>query len=162
MKWPTFKSKKRHLKYTSVASWLHGESVPRNFAVEYGSGRRPDYKIYMDQFCELRQHLFEKHVLTLSKNCQDQLRNGEHPSFAHSKVDQAEPVLKRLRAILSSHTKVREIRIKTAQMGRVQFNVILKDEPTLEEAEMIPEYFEGYIVNTCWTRKGEQGDSAKV
>ena len=35
---------------------------------------------------------------------------------------------------------------------KTSFNVILKNEPTLEQWEMIPEYFEGYVINTVWKK----------
>jgi hypothetical protein len=150
MKNPFFKKKKSHLDYTSIYSWLHGESVPKGFFVEYGSGRRPDFKLYVDQFCELRQHLFDTHVKTLPDEIQKQLKSRQHPSQTHAKIKQAEPALQRLKDILSGLDFIKDVSIKSAQMDLVQFNVILKGEPTLEQAEMIPEYFEGYVINMVW------------
>ncbi|MEZ5944187.1 MAG: hypothetical protein R3C18_22570 [Planctomycetaceae bacterium] len=34
-----------------------------------------------------------------------------------------------------------------------QLNVKLKHEPTLEQWKMIPEYLEGYVINTVWARE---------
>ena len=150
MKFPFSNKKKSHLEYTSISSWFHGESIPKGFALEYGSGRRPDYKVYMTQFCELRQHLFDKHMKTLPKEIQTQLKNRQHPSQSHTTKQQAKPVLQRLKNALSGLDFVKDVSIKMAQMNMVQFNVILKSEPTVEQAEMIPEYLEGYIVNTVW------------
>jgi hypothetical protein len=154
MKLPGFNKKRSHLEYTSTASWFHGESVPKGFGVEYGSGRRPDFKIYVTQYCELRQHLFDKHLKTLPDEIQKQLKSGQHPSQSHSKIKQAETVLQRLKNLLSGLDFIKDVSIKNAQMNLVQFNVILENEPTLEQAEMIPEYFEGYVINTVWTRGG--------
>jgi hypothetical protein len=150
MKFPRFNKKKSHLEYTSIASWFHGESVPKGFAVEYGSGRRPDFKVYVDQFCELRQHLFDKHLKTLPDEIQEQLKTRQHPSQSHSRIKEAEPVLQTLKDILAGLDFVEDVSIKNAQLGLLQFNVTLKSEPTLEQAEMIPEYLEGYIINTVW------------
>jgi len=154
MKFPAFNKKKSHLGYTSTASWLHGESVPKGFVVEYGSGRRPDFKIYVTQYCELRQHLFDQHLKTLPDEIQKQLKSGQHPSQSHSKIKQAEPVLQRLKDLLSGLDFIKEVSIKNAQMNMVQFNVFTNNEPTLEQAEMIPEYFEGYIINSLRNRDG--------
>lgn len=153
MQFPFFMKKKSHLEYTSISGWLHGESVPQKFALEYGSGRRPDYKVYMTQFCELREHLFERHIKTLPEEIQKQLESGQHPSQSQANIGQAEPVLKRLKDILSGLDFVEDVSIKRAQMNLAQFNVIVKDEPTLQQSEMIPEYFEGYVINTVWRRK---------
>ena len=142
--------KKSHLEYTSIASWFHGESVPKGFAGECGSGRRPDYQIYVDQYCELKQHLFERHIKTLPDEIQKQLQSRQHPSQSHAKINQALPILQTLKAILCGLDFVKDVSIKNAQMDLVQFNVVLENEPTLEQAEMIPEYFEGYVVNTVW------------
>lgn len=154
MKSPFFNKKKSHLKYTSTSSWFHGESVPKGFALEYGSGRRPDYKVYVTQYRELRQHLFDKHMKTLPDEIQTQLKNRQHPSQTHAKKQQAEPVLQRLKDTLSGFDFVKDVSIKMAQMDMVQFNVSLKNEPTIEQAEMIPEYLEGYIINTVWNHNG--------
>ena len=150
MKFSWFKKKKSHLDYTSWASWFYGESVPKEFVLEYGSGRRPDYKVYMNQSCELRQHLFDKHLKTLPAEIQQQLKNGLHPSQTHSKIKQAEPVLQRLKDLLSGLDYLNDISIKRAQMDLVQLKVTLKNEPTLAQEERIPEYFEGYVVNMVW------------
>ena len=154
MKFPVFSKKKSHLEYTSISSWIHVESVPRGFGLEYGSGRRPDYKIYMDQYGELRQHLFDKHIKTLPDEIQKQLKSGRHPSQSHSKIKQTEPVLQRLKDIVAGLDFIKDVSIKKAQMDLVQFNVILKNEPTLEQAEMVPEYLEGYVVNLVWSQNG--------
>src|SRR5262249_26820920 len=131
MKFPTFNRKKNHLEYTSIASWFHGDSVPKGFGVEYGSGRGPDFKVYVTQYCELRQHLFDKHLMTLPDEIQKQLKTGKHPSQSHSRIKQAEPVLQRLKDILAGLDFVENVSIKNAQMDLVQFNVTLKNEPTL-------------------------------
>ena len=128
--------------------------MPKGFGVEYGSGRRPDFEIYVTQYCELRQHLFEKHLKTLSDEIQEQLRSGHHPSQSHSRIEEAVPVLQRLKTLLSGLEFIKEVAIKSAQMNLVQFDVILKSEPTLEQAEMIPEYFEGYVINIIWNHGG--------
>lgn len=151
---PFFRKKKRHLEYPNTISWFLGESVPKEFGLEYGSGRRPDYEIYMNQYCELRQHLFNEHVKTLPKDIQTQLRRRKHPSQSHSKVHQAEPILQRLKDVLSGMEFVKDVSIKTAQMDLVQFDVILANEPTIEQAEMIPEFIEGYIINIAWDHNG--------
>ena len=140
------------MEYNSIYGWFKGESVPKAFGLEYGSGRRPDYKVYMEQFCELRQHLFDKHLKSLPDEIQNQLKNRQHPSQTHAKINQAEPVLQKLKATLTGLDFVKDVSIKTAQMDLVQFNVILKSEPTLEQAEMVPEYLEGYVVNTIWSQ----------
>ena len=154
MKPPIFNKKKSHLEYTSISGWFHGESVPKGFAQEYGSGRRPDFKVYMDQYCELRQHLFDSHIKTLPDEIQKQLKSGQHPSQTQSKIKQAEPVLQRLKNNLAGLDFIKDVSIKNAQMDLVQFNVTLKSEPTLEQAEMIPEYFDGYVVNMVWRHDG--------
>jgi hypothetical protein len=154
MKFPMFSKKKSHLEYTNISSWVQGESVPKGFGLEYGSGRRPDYKIYMTQYCELRQHLFDNHIKTLPDEIQKQLKCRQHPSQSHSKIKQAEPVLQRLKNNLAGLDFIKDVSIKNAQMDLVQFNVILKNEPTLEQAEMIPEYWEGYIINMVWSHNG--------
>ena len=154
MKFPFFKKKKSHLEYTSISRWFHGESVPKGFALEYGSGRRPDYKVYMTHYCELRRHLYENHIKTLPEEIQKQLKSGQHPSQTHVKIKQAEPVLQRLKDILSGLDFVKDVSIKNAQMELLQFNVIVRNEPTFEQTEMIPEYFEGYVINTVWKKNG--------
>jgi hypothetical protein len=154
MKFPFFKKKKNHLEYASIASWMHGECVPNGFGADYGSGRRPDFGVYVDQYCDLRQHLFDKHVRTLPDEIQKQLKSGQHPSQSHEKIKQAEPVLQRLKEILSGLDFIKDVSIKNGQMGFVQFDVTLKKEPIFEQAEMVPEYFEGYVVNTRWTSNG--------
>jgi len=154
MKLPFSNKKKGHLEYKSISSWFHGESVPKGFAVEYGSGRRPDFKVYVDQYCELRKHLFDNHIKTLPDEIQKQLKSGQHPSQTHAKIMQAEPVMQRLKTILSGLDFIDNVSIKNAQMDLVQFNVILKTEPTVEQAELIPEFFEGYIVNMVWNHNG--------
>jgi hypothetical protein len=154
MKFPVFNKKKSHLEYNNISLWIHGESVPKGFFVEYGSGRRPDFKVYISQYCELRQHLFDNHIKTLPDEIQKQLKSGQHPSQSHSKIMQAEPVLQRLKDTLAGLDFVKDVSIKNAQMDLLQFNVILKNEPTLEQAEMIPEYLEGYVINMVWSHNG--------
>jgi hypothetical protein len=149
VKLPFFKREKRkaYLEYSTIRSWRQCENVPLNFVVEYGSGRRPDYEVYMDQFCELRQHLFEKHLQTLPKETQSQFKRREHPSQSHSKAELALPVLEKLRNLLEDYDFVEGIEIKCAQMDLVQFNVILNRDATITELEPVPEYIDGYVIN---------------
>ena len=108
----------------------------------------------MTHYCELRRHLYENHIKTLPEEIQKQLKSGQHPSQTHVKIKQAEPVLQRLKDILSGLDFVKDVSIKNAQMELLQFNVIVRNEPTFEQTEMIPEYFEGYVINTVWKKNG--------
>jgi hypothetical protein len=145
---------KRHLKYHNITAWFYGESIPENFFVEYGSGRRPDYKKYVEQFCELQKYLYQRHFNSLPKELRSQIAKGQHPSQSHERGHLAEITLQSLKDNISKHDFVKSVTIKFAQMNMIQFNVVIHGKLTVAQAEKIPEYIDGYIVKIVWDHNG--------
>ena len=115
--WP-FKSAKRHLKYSTVWEWKEKEGVPDDFFRYHDTSQRDRW---ITEYGELRQHLFEKHIKTLTPEEQQMFREKRHPSQSHSFSDGAKPYCESLAAEL----KLLGIIFENIELGFYQMDRII-------------------------------------
>ena len=102
----------------------------------------------MTQYGELRKHLFDAHVETLTPEQQSLLNEGKHPSQAHALTQQALPFADALAKKLSHLPHVREVKVATYHMNRNLLYVYVTDMDLLDSRlSGIPDFFEGFEVH---------------
>ena len=137
--WPFHR--KRHLKYDSIEAWMEGEGVPhlKNVA----DPRLRDK--YTQQYNELRLHLYEKHIATLTVEEQDQFAKGTHPSQSHRFADRAKPFAAELQRLLETKGLTCTVEVGFQQMDRIVLSVDLPGDPGQRRNEL-PWLFRGFEV----------------
>lgn len=135
---------KRHLKYDSIDDWMTAENVPSNFVSMENEKLRDKF---INEWGELRRHLFAKHASTLSGSDQQKLRDRNHPSQSHAFAKDAEQYCKSLNAHLKLLGIVAdEIVLGWYHLDRIVLTVTL-DESDLESTkQQRPLLFQGFEV----------------
>ena len=133
-----------HLRYDSVEEWRVGENVPAEFFKE------PDPLLrdkYIRQYGELRSHLYEKHVATLSPDDQKAISDGCHPSQSHRFGDVALPYCERLkRQLVSQNLDVSDVHLGWYHMDRIVLTVETPEKLDAERLRQLPWLFEGFEI----------------
>ena len=123
---------------------MEGEDVPPNFGMLDDEQRR---NRFIDEFGELRRHLFAKHATTLSDIDQQKLRDGKHPSQSHSFATDAEPYRERLDSHLRTlGISAVEIALSWYHMDRIILSVTLSDADYELTESSRPWLFQGFEV----------------
>lgn len=144
--WP-FKPK--HLRYSSVFAWTEGENIHGPIADEKLQSK------YMDQLGELRQHLFNKHLKTLSESEREQLEAGSHPSQSHQKTGAALEFAKLLHSALLQNGLEVEVRHGCYHLDRVILSVFADEKISKTAlAKIVPQFFRGYEVMVHLKNRG--------
>jgi hypothetical protein len=143
-----FARKKRHFKYDNLYDWFVGERVPERFVFLEDETERDKW---ITQYGELRQHLFERHLKTLSSEAQIRMREGRHPSQSHARVDEARPYIDLLTRHLADLGYPAHVRLIFHQMDRIRLSAALDHVPEkIEYGKLLPLYFEGFEVTYCY------------
>jgi hypothetical protein len=135
--------KKRHLRYNSVREWARCEGIP------FPVSEVPDEKLrskYFDKYFELRKHLFNEHLKTLSPEELCQINNGQHPSQSHSRIQTAKEYAKELRLTLKEIGSITDVIVGVYHGDRLVLDVLAKKRLTDEQETKIPEFFRGFEV----------------
>jgi len=135
---------KRHLDYDSVEDWMAAENVPSNFGMIDNEELRDRY---INEYGELRRHLFAKHAATLSAADQQKLNDGNHPSLSHAFADAAQPYCN----LLDLHLKTLgviadDIVLGWYHMDRIVLMVTLNDTDPESDEKKSPWLFQGFEV----------------
>jgi hypothetical protein len=134
----------RHLKYDSIESWMAAENVPPNFIAIENEELRDKY---INEYGELRRHLFAKHAATLSDLDQQKLRDGNHPSQSHAFATEAEPYCRSLdRELRMLAVVADEIVLGWYHMDRIVLSVTLDESKFESTAHQRPWLFQGFEV----------------
>jgi hypothetical protein len=139
---------KRHLRYPSIEAWFKGEGLTE-----------PVFKIAdlverdrrIAEYGELRQHLFAKHIKTLSREERRKFKEGTHPSQSHRFADRAEPFVGLLREHLGSLGFPSEVCLGWYHMDRIVLTADLHDDPGERQHEL-PWLFRGFEIKYNWPR----------
>ena len=139
-----FSRRKPPLKYDNLYDWFVGENVPERFAFLDDSLERDRW---INQYAELRRHLFDEHIKTLPLDEQRQIREGSHPSQCHSKVADAKPYGDRLVLHLADLGYTARCGVGLYHMDRMVLFAELDHEPNMQEyGKLLPFYFDGFEV----------------
>ena len=140
--WP-FGKTKRHLRYDSISDWIVGENVPERFVYHPDPNQRDRY---IAQYGELRQHLFDKHIKTLSRADQELLEQGCHPSQSHDLSAEAECYVDKLHMRLQElGCHAIDIRLGFYHCDRIILSVVLADSDAAK-IESLPWLFAGFEI----------------
>ena len=128
-------------KYDSIEEWMDKEKIPSGFfQIEDEQLRNK----YIAEYGELRQHLFDRHIKTLSEEEQELFAKGEHPSQSHRYEEKAKPCAEELQEELSGLGFVEKVSIGYYHMDRIVFSVDINREISTEEYKMIPWLYKGF------------------
>lgn len=142
--WPF---KPRHLRYSSVFAWTEAEKI---------NGPIADAKLqnrFNDQLGELRRHLFNKHLATLSVAEQEQLKAGSHPSQSHQKVKDADEFAALLHSELLQHGFDIQVQPGCYHMDRVILSLFPDENVNrIKLAKVVPQLFRGYEIKVFFKK----------
>ena len=115
-----------HLVYDSLEAWAAGNGLPKDWTKHPNQAQRD---VWWQQFAELKEHLWQKHVSTLSPEEQQQFKDGTHPSLRHEYAERALPFCKLLEAELERKGLMSVVKIGYYHMDRLVLSVYLSDFP---------------------------------
>jgi len=141
----TFRTK-RHLRYASVEAWVQGEGLTEA-VFKIADPVERDRRI--TEYAELRQHLFARHIKTLSPQEQHEFKRGTHPSQSHRYADRAEPFTSLLREHLADLGFPCEVFLGWYHLDRLVLSADLVDEPGQRQREL-PWLFRGFEIKYNW------------
>ncbi|HTD68496.1 MAG TPA: hypothetical protein VK846_18395 [Candidatus Limnocylindria bacterium] len=141
MPWPFTK---RHLRYRSIRAWISGEGIPTPFTA-IKDPKRVDQ--VMTQLGELRKHLFDLHLRSLSEQQRKLLNEGKHPSQDHALGSAALPIARALEDKLRHLPFVKRVGVGAYHCNRNVLDVFvsgieLSDSRLVE----VPDFYEGFEV----------------
>jgi len=141
---------KRHLRYPSVEAWFNGERLTEPVFKITDPAER-DRRI--TEYGELRQHLFAKHIKTLSREEQREFKEGTHPSQSHRFADRAEPFVALLREHLATLGFPSKVCLGWYHMDRIVLSADLDEDPRERQREL-PWLFRGFEIKYNWPHGG--------
>src|SRR5262245_42541749 len=124
---------KRHLRYPSVEAWIKGEGLAEP-VFKIADPLERDRRIR--EYGELRQHLFAKHIKTLSQEEQRQFESGTHPSQSHQYAQRAEPFVALLQEHLARLGFPNRVHLGWYQMNRIVLSADLEADAGRRGAEL--------------------------
>ncbi|MCA8989116.1 MAG: hypothetical protein KDA78_15830 [Planctomycetaceae bacterium] len=140
--WP-FTKAKRHLRYDSISGWIAGENVPLDFIHHPDLAERDKY---LTQYGELRRHLFDKHIKTLSNAEQELFKLGRHPSQSHEFAAAAKSYTEKLRIHLQQlDCHVIDVCVGFYHCDRIVLSVDLADSDA-DKLQSLPWLFAGFEI----------------
>lgn len=146
--WP-FRTK-RYLRYPSVEAWFEGEGLTVG-VVKIADPVERDRRI--TEYGELRQHLFAKHIKTLTRDEQRQFKQGKHPSQGHRFADRAQPFVPLLHEHLASLGFSNKVCLGWYHMDRIVLSAELDEDPGERKREL-PWLFSGFEIKYTWPHVG--------
>lgn len=154
--------KPRHLRYDSIDEWMGREHItsldhPENPALQ---------ERLFHQLGELREHLWRRHLASLTSEERRQLETGQHPSQSHSRYEQAKPIFEEFRARVELLPYVAEVFMPAYHVDRLVFRVkVTKDVDWLTWHKDIPQFYRGFevgVLKTCPEPDGPANRSQPV
>jgi hypothetical protein len=115
-----------HLVYDSLEAWAAGVGLPADWTMNPDQAQRD---VWWKQFAELKQHLWQKHLSTLTHEEQQQFKDGTHPSLRHEYADRALPFCKLLEADLAKGGLAAVVKIGYYHMNRIVLSAYLSELP---------------------------------
>ena len=117
---------KSHLEYDSLTSWAAGIGLPKDWT------RHPDQvqrDLWWRQYAELKQHLWRRHVSTLTPEEQQQFKDGTHPSLHHESAERARAFCALLEDALKNQGIPSVVKVGFYHMDRIVLTAHLSELP---------------------------------
>ena len=136
--------KKSHLQYDSVEEWIKSEKIPMPLTTI----KDPQiFDRYLSQHAELRRHLFEKHLRSLSPDEEQLLKDHKHPSQSHAFAEAAQNYLETFRKEVPTSDCVEKIGLGNYHMDRLVIDVwLVSGTDVAEVRKYIPTFYRGFEV----------------
>lgn len=115
-----------HLMYGSLEAWAAGVGLPDDWTKHPDQAKR---NVWWKQYAELKQHLWQKHLSTLTHEEQQQFKDGTHPSLRHEYAERALPFCKLLEAELARNGITSVVKIGYYHMDRIVLSAYLSELP---------------------------------
>jgi hypothetical protein len=130
----------RHLTYDSLEAWAEGEHLPKDWIKFPDTEKR---KNWFSQLAELKQHLWNRHIASLTEAEQNEFQNRTHPSLSHKFRDRAQPFTVEFQNHLASLGYKSEVKIIFGQMDRLLLHATLDKTPP-NRLRGVPWLFRGF------------------
>jgi hypothetical protein len=140
--WRESRRDQRHLNYDSLQAWAEGDGLPKDWT------KHPDQKqrnMWWQQYAELKQHLWQRHIATLTPEEQQEFKAGTHPSLSHEFRDRAQPFTEYLKEELARQGYNAEVRLGFYHLDRIVLNAVLDRTPP-DRLREVPWLFRGFEV----------------
>jgi hypothetical protein len=135
---------KNHLEFPSLHAWGEARGI-REPLLRMKDAKKRD-RLWQEA-CELRQHLYKKHLETLTAAEQELFKQGKHPSQSHAFAKAAKPYAESLYEHIRHLDYVKEVSLGWGQGGLIKLTVHLGSEPNIEELRKnIPWLYHGFVV----------------
>lgn len=115
-----------HLAYGSLEAWASGIGLPDDWTRHPDKAQRD---LWWKQFAELKQHLWQKHLLTLTSEEQQQFKDRTHPSLSHEHAERAQPFCGLLEADLQRNGITSVVKLGYYHMDRIVLSAYLSELP---------------------------------
>ena len=135
-------SDSHHLSYDSLEAWAEGEHLPKDWTKHPDISQR---KLWWKQFAELKQHLWTRHVATLSSEEQNEFKAGTHPSLSHKFRERAQPFTVLLKEELAKQGYAAEVKVTFYHLDRIVLLASLDQTPP-GRLRGVPWLFRGFEV----------------
>jgi hypothetical protein len=109
-----------------LEAWATGIGLPDDWTKHPDQAQR---NVWWKQYAELKQHLWQKHLSTLTHEEQQQFKDGTHPSLRHEYAERALPFCKLLEADLERRGLMSVVKIGYYQMDRIVLSAYLSELP---------------------------------
>jgi hypothetical protein len=132
----------KHLTYDSLEAWHEGERLPKDWTKHSDAHQRA---AWFQQFAELKQHLWEKHIASLSEAERKQFADRTHPSLSHRFKDRAAPFLEALKQEFARLGYTAEVSLGFYHLDRIVLSASLDRTPP-GRLRGVPWLFRGFEI----------------
>lgn len=135
--------KPRHLRYRSVEEWRERENI-----TSFLHPGKPGLEARLERHLrQLRDHLWKRHLKSLSRDEREQIKSGTHPSLSHKGFEMAKPIFEEFRSRVASYPFIEEVTMVTQHMKPIIFRVkVARDATWRVWQEHIPPFYRGFEV----------------
>ncbi len=131
-----------HLNYDSFEAWAEGEGLPKDWTKHPDKDQRD---LWWHQYAELKQHLWQRHVATLTSEERQEFEARSHPSLSHDFRERAQPFTEYLKEELARRGYNAEVRLGFYHLDRIVLNAVLDRTPP-DRLRGVPWLFRGFEV----------------
>jgi len=133
-------SSPHHLTYDTLEAFC--ESLPPDWMKHPDMAKRD---LWLEQFAELRKHLYDMHVATLTDEEQREIEAGTHPSQSHKFEERAQPFTIYLKEELARLGYNAQVKVGIYHCDRIVLSAKLDRTPSGRTRD-VPWLFRGFEV----------------
>jgi hypothetical protein len=135
--------------YESLEAWATAIGLPDDWTKHPDSAQRDRW---WQQYGEVKQQMWKRHLATLSDEEQKQFEDGSHPSLSHDRADLARPFCAMLKADLARRGLEAVVKIGFYHMDRIVLSAYFAERPP-EGFPGSPWLFRGFEVKAVQASK---------